>query len=162
MNFRYVFAQNFYKQHLLQVKFTGIFEEKIGAFIWYPKLHFDGWIHKWSDHTPLMVKRYFKSVSHTRIGFSHPFIIHAYLALFYKKWIMFVSFSSYRLLCSMVVFSAIYIETSVSCDNSMKLGWNGMVEGFNRTFKTLIEWTVYYTVFTFCRKGAVNRSAMHS
>ena len=28
---------------------------KIGVFIWYKKLHFDGWIHKWSDHvhTPL-------------------------------------------------------------------------------------------------------------
>ena len=26
---------------------------KIGAFIWYQKLHLDGWIHKWSDHTPL-------------------------------------------------------------------------------------------------------------
>ena len=27
---------------------------KIRAFIWYQKLHFDGWIHKWSDHnTPL-------------------------------------------------------------------------------------------------------------
>ena len=27
---------------------------KIGAFIWYQKLHFDGWIQKWSGHTPLM------------------------------------------------------------------------------------------------------------
>ena len=26
---------------------------KIGAFIWYQKLHFDAWIQKWSGHTPL-------------------------------------------------------------------------------------------------------------
>ena len=26
---------------------------KIGAFIWYQKLHFNGWIQKWSGHTPL-------------------------------------------------------------------------------------------------------------
>ena len=28
---------------------------KIGAFVWYQTLHFDGWIQKWSDHTPLRV-----------------------------------------------------------------------------------------------------------
>ena len=26
---------------------------KIGAFIWYQKLHFNGWFQKWSGHTPL-------------------------------------------------------------------------------------------------------------
>ena len=32
--------------------FTGVMR-KIGDFIWYQKLHFDGWIQKWSGHTPL-------------------------------------------------------------------------------------------------------------
>ena len=27
---------------------------KIGASIWYQKLHFNGWIQKWSGHTPLI------------------------------------------------------------------------------------------------------------
>ena len=35
------------KQH-----FTGVMR-KIGAFIWYQKLHLNGWIQKWSGHTPL-------------------------------------------------------------------------------------------------------------
>ena len=28
---------------------------KIGAFIWYQRLHFNGWIQKWSGHTPLTI-----------------------------------------------------------------------------------------------------------
>ena len=31
---------NFWKQHILHINFTGVIR-KIGAFIWYPKLHFD-------------------------------------------------------------------------------------------------------------------------
>ena len=34
--------------------FTGVMR-KIGAFIWYQKLHFDGWIQKWSGHSSLTV-----------------------------------------------------------------------------------------------------------
>ena len=32
--------------------FTGVMRN-IGAFIWYQKLHFNGWTQKWSGHTPL-------------------------------------------------------------------------------------------------------------
>ena len=52
LNFRYVFACDFYKQHLLHVTFYRR-NEKIGAFIWNQKLHFDGWIPKWTFPDPI-------------------------------------------------------------------------------------------------------------
>ena len=30
-------------------------DEKIGAFLWYQKLHFDGWIQTWTGHIPLIL-----------------------------------------------------------------------------------------------------------
>ena len=54
MNLCYIFAYNFYKQHLLHVKCYRR-NEKNRGFIWYQKLHFNRWIQKWWGHTPLIV-----------------------------------------------------------------------------------------------------------
>ena len=50
LNFHYIFTCNF-KIHL-SYNFIG-FMRKIGSFIWCQHLHSDGWIQKWSGHTPL-------------------------------------------------------------------------------------------------------------
>ena len=42
--------------------FTGVMR-KIGAFIWYRKLHFDGWIQKCPGHTPLSDNIFFRIIT---------------------------------------------------------------------------------------------------
>ena len=51
---------------------------KIGAFIWYQNLHFDGWIQKWSRHTPLSVSTIIRQLKYFWENVIHKILIFVY------------------------------------------------------------------------------------